>query len=105
MHYNWIPQKYADHAEEQYNWAITELQKIELIDKNILDIGCGDGKITAYLSKNTTGIVLGIDKSESMIEYAKENHIHSNLDFSVDDAENIKCDNKFDIVVSFNTLH
>ena len=74
--------------------------------ENILDIGCGDGKITAYLAAQVpSGSVMGIDTSRSMIDFAKEKFDFSNLDFSLDSAETMDFDNAFDWVVSFTALH
>ncbi|MGC9517062.1 MAG: class I SAM-dependent methyltransferase [Methanomicrobiales archaeon] len=58
--------------------------------ERILDIGCGDGRITAEIaSKISEGCVLGIDNSIEMIKLAKESFSikeFSNLKFKVMDA-------------------
>ncbi|PCI95272.1 hypothetical protein COB11_02625 [Candidatus Aerophobetes bacterium] len=44
-------------------------------DENILDIGCGNGQITATVSKFIqNGSILGIDLSSEMIEWAKRQY-------------------------------
>lgn len=70
----------------------------------ILDVGCGNGKISAKLAKMAEeGQVLGIDKSREMISFARENfpkeHL-SNLIFKIQDAQNILFKGKFDMVFS-----
>jgi trans-aconitate 2-methyltransferase len=75
----------------------------------VLDIGCGDGKITALLAqKLPEGAVLGIDISQSMIDFASLNYPredYPNLNFQKLDATEILFENQFDRVVSFSTLH
>ena len=43
-------------------------------DENILDLGCGGGEMTAEVASRTTGHVDGLDISEDMILYARDNH-------------------------------
>ena len=55
-------------------------------DERILDIGCGDGKITAEISSLVpNGSVLGIDSEPDMIKFALSKFStsnFSNLEFS-----------------------
>lgn len=78
-------------------------------DENILDIGCGDGKLTAKLASCVPhGRVLGIDNLEFIIEFAKENfptQKYPNLEFQKGDAQNLNFQNEFDIIVSVSCLH
>lgn len=79
------------------------------IKKNdrFLDVGCGDGMVTAWLSKKVPlGYVLGIDILESAINIAKSKYIqYDNLNFKGADACNLDILEKFNWVVSFNSLH
>lgn len=71
----------------------------------ILDIGCGDGKLTAVLAgKLPDSSVVGCDVSTEMIEYAKSHYVASNLDFLKKNASNLNFFSEFDVVVSFNCL-
>jgi trans-aconitate methyltransferase len=74
---------------------------------NILDIGCGDGKITAQLSKCAPkGITIGLDISENMIQYAQKTFtLIPNLSFIQADANNFALPQKFDYVTSFYAMH
>jgi trans-aconitate methyltransferase len=78
-------------------------------DEHILDIGCGDGRMTAYISTLVPdGSVLGIDTSQSMINFAQKNFQISkypNLRFEMCDANQLSYKNSFDHIVSFNCLH
>jgi trans-aconitate 2-methyltransferase len=71
-------------------------------NENVLDIGCGDGKITYEIAKNlSNGTVTGIDSSQSMIDYAIANYSQNNLFFETYNAELLFAYNKkFDTIVS-----
>ena len=49
----------------------------------VLDIGCGSGKTTHFLSElvGSKGYAVGIDGSQERIEYAGEHHREKNLEF------------------------
>ncbi len=72
-----------------------------------LDIGCGEGFITAWLAKNAPhGSILGIDISETAIAIAKEKYAcYNNLKFKVTDASRLEINEKFDWIVAFSSLH
>ena len=77
--------------------------------ERVLDVGCGDGKITAEIAARVPrGWVLGVDPSQNMIAFAS-NHFgmpaHPNLRFEVADVRRLTYRGEFDRVVSFNTLH
>lgn len=76
-------------------------------EKRILDIGCGDGRLTAFIEKNTSVEVIGIDSSSEMISFAKK-HSNENLSFyesDITDCSLIDSIGRFDTIFSFNTLH
>ncbi len=106
----WDPSYYSKNSSTQLKHAQELIcQHTFSGNENILDIGCGDGKITSALSRYVPhGKILGIDKSEEMIRFAKSRYAHqefSNLDFDVLSAQNIDQANQFDLVVSFSCLH
>ena len=74
-----------------------------------MDIGCGDGKITASIAKKVPqGFVIGIDSSEYMINLAKRkfpSKIYQNLSFIVKDVREMDFEEEFDIVFSNACLH
>jgi len=78
-------------------------------DERILDVGCGQGKITAQIAARVPrGKVVGIDASRGMIDYAAahfDTAAQPNLRFEVADARSLTFDAEFDLVVSFNALH
>ena len=77
--------------------------------ERILDVGCGDGKITAEIaSRVPRGSVVGVDPSSDMIGFARSHFgpaTRPNLKFQVADARRLPFQNEFDLVVSFNALH
>jgi trans-aconitate 2-methyltransferase len=77
--------------------------------ERILDVGCGDGRITAEIAGRVPrGSVVGIDPSRDMIAFASSHFCgpeHANLRFEVGDARRLKFQNEFDLVISFNALH
>lgn len=70
----------------------------------VLDVGCGDGKITAKIAhKVPSGSVLGIDVSSEMIKFAQKTfprNRYQNLEFSLKDAQKLDYREHFDIVFS-----
>ena len=73
-------------------------------DEQVLDVGCGDGAITARLAERLTGgEIRGIDVSPRMISAAQDRH--PDLTFEVGDVLTMRYDSAFDVVTSFNVLH
>ncbi len=101
---NWDAKEYAKYSKGQEKWAKELILKLDLKgDETILDIGCGDGKITQRLSKATTSRVVGVDKSKSMIDLASKSY--PNITFICLDATKLNFEKEFDIVFSNAVLH
>ena len=108
--YNWNAAEYEQHSSSQQLWAQGMIERLDLSgDERILDIGCGDGKVTAELAVRVPrGSVLGIDTSAEMIEFARGRFPPAripNLSFRLGDATRLNFDDDFDLVVSFSCLH
>src|SRR4030095_15665404 len=82
--------------------------------ERILDVGCGEGKITAEIaSRVPRGLVVGVDPSHDMIGFAQKHFTLAistgaslgNLRFEVADARRLSFKDEFDLAVSFNALH
>jgi trans-aconitate 2-methyltransferase len=77
--------------------------------ERILDVGCGEGKITAEIAGRVAdGQVVGIDPSHDMIRFACDHFPKErfpNLRFEVADARSLPFRDEFDLAVSFNALH
>jgi trans-aconitate methyltransferase len=78
-------------------------------DESVLDVGCGDGKITADFSTALPkGQVVGVDSSPEMIAYATSTYTvtqYPNLAFACVDACSLDFDREFDLCFSNATLH
>lgn len=77
-------------------------------NEEVLDIGCGDGKVTAIIAKEKVpkGSVLGMDFSDSMVKEAKTKFSDiSNVSFAWKDAANFHLNKLFDVILSFSALH
>jgi len=77
--------------------------------ERVLDVGCGNGKITAGIAARVPqGEVVGVDASTEMIAYASSHFgpaMQPNLRFEAADAKQLPFRDEFDLVVSFNALH
>jgi trans-aconitate 2-methyltransferase len=109
MH-KWNPADYEKSSCAQYKWAIDLVSGLEFKgDEKVLDIGCGDGKITSAIAARVPkGQVLGIDLSREMVDFARSKypkHDYPNLSFQQKDASQLDFQDEFDVVVSFACLH
>jgi trans-aconitate methyltransferase len=108
--YSWNAQEYSKHSSNQYEWAKEMIPKLELEgNETLLDIGCGDGKVTQLLSTYLPhGQVVGIDNSEEMIAAARQafpHCHHPNLTFLRMDARDLTFREQFDVAFSNAALH
>ena len=108
--YKWDAQEYEKHSQGQQKWGRELLQKISLKGtENVLDLGCGDGKISAEISKIVSeGSIIGVDNSAGMIQLATDRHpvdLYSNLSFQEMDAKNLDFNDRFDLIFSNAVLH
>jgi len=108
--YSWNSDDYLKHSSAQYEWAQELIKKLLLKGtESILDIGCGDGKITALINSYVkNGYVAGVDSSEDMIALAQKNFPlskYTNLKFFIMDATKLNFTDNFDIAFSNAALH
>lgn len=107
---NWNAEQYIKNSQADQNFAQSLLSDIDLKgNENILDIGCGDGRITLELAKKVPkGNVIGIDPSDSMINKARkltQNTDLDNIHFIQGNAETFAINEKFDIIVAIHVMH
>ena len=90
--------------EDQDQVTRQRLEKlIDLQDKKILEIGCGQGRVTSMLIRNTDRIV-AIDPDQRQIDRARKDL--SGVDFRVGTGQDLQFeDNSFDLVLFSLSLH
>src|SRR5271157_4034937 len=97
----WDPQRYARNARFV---ADLGMPVVELLapqpGERILDLGCGDGVLTAKLRAMGCEVV-GVDGSEAQVEAARS----LGLDARVMDGQRLTFDSEFDAVFSNAALH
>jgi len=73
--------------------------------RTILDVGCGIGGTASYVQENQYGSVIGIDVSQSVIEYAQAKYLRVNF-FCCDviDAPGKLMPKKFDLILMMNSF-
>lgn len=108
--YTWNALDYEKNSSAQQTWARELIAKLNLQgNERILDVGCGNGKITAEIANLVPdGSVVGIDSSEAMINLARNRYpwdTFPNLQFLQADACQLPFQNEFTVVFSNATLH
>lgn len=81
---------------------------LELAGKRVLEVGCGRGGGTAYVSKyHNPAKAIGLDYSQVTVKRAKElNGESERLGYQWGDAENLPfADGSFDVVVNIESSH
>ena len=91
----WNPEEYAKNSDVQLQWAKQLRSHLNLKGgESLLDVGCGDGKITADLAVSLPqGKAIGVDRSPEMIAHAARTYPPSeypNLSFVYLDARSLQ---------------
>lgn len=97
----WDASDYRANSQAQLELAREFLARITIApDARVLDVGCGDGKVTALID---AAAVTGCDRSAEMIELARREH--PECTFVVADARELPFDREFEVAVSFTAFH
>ena len=108
--FTWNAADYHQSSLAQQQWAKELIAKLGLSgNERVLDIGCGDGKVTAEIARNLPGgNVTGLDSSPEMIRFACDHFPCSeyrNLSFIQGDTRALPFSEEFDVVFSNAALH
>jgi ubiquinone/menaquinone biosynthesis C-methylase UbiE len=104
----WDAKLYCENSGMQRGWALEALGIIDLSPlrkHKILDVGSGDGGVTAFIAGKYNADIVGLDLSRNMVEYANAKFSTDALFFVVGDAQNLSFNQQFDMVTSFSTMH
>lgn len=107
-HDKWLAQEYVKASTMQWRQAMEAIQRCNFQDASmILDVGCGDGKITRYLAERLhNGRIIGVDLTKGMVQFARKVHAGlPNLSFEQMSADEIQFEEQFDLIFSFSCLH
>src|SRR5262249_4279494 len=99
----WNASDYSRQSSLQQAMAEEQLSLLTLAGtERVLDVGCGDGKITAEIAARVPhGWVLGVDPSQSMIAFGSSHFgppVRANLRFEVADVRGLPYCEEFDLV-------
>lgn len=73
---------------------------------NILDVGCGNGRITEYLAKQLHGQFVGLDISSEGIRLANERNLEAGLSFVEGNMNQLTfLSRKFDAILFLDTIY
>jgi len=98
-----ISGKYREKSLVQQKAALKLLDLLKIGGSdNVIDIACGPGHITNMLHELTSGKVIGIDISESMIKQARS--LYPVIEFRVIAIEDLDYNNEFDIAFCNSAL-
>ena len=84
----------------------TELTKLVRKEKEVLDVGCGVGRLSFWLAKRSKKVI-GIDYSDPLIEIAKyeaKKRKIKNVEFYCKSCTDIDLNKKFDLIIVFGLL-
>lgn len=97
-----LAEAYHQHSDIQRTWAMELIESFPFKgSEEVLDFGCGDGKITAWISERVPeGSITGYDISPAMIELAQNLYSSGNIQFQTAEIRG-----EYDLICSFCVLH
>ncbi len=108
--YSWNASEYHSSSSNQKRWGSELVSRLTFKgDEHVLDIGSGNGALTAEISEKVPhGAVIGLDSSADMVNLARNNFppaMYPNLSFVLKDASKLDYNEEFDLVFSNACLH
>ncbi len=102
---------YHQHNGLQYTQACRFMDEVAAyLVSPVLDIGSGDGKVSAFLANQYNVKVTGLDISSERVALAKQQYATTSADFVVGNALALDetpaiAHQQYQTIVSFNTIH
>ncbi len=92
-------EKYHKYSRDLADTIIKVMEEHDFWPKEVVDLACGVG-VAAEIFRKAGHDVIGIDRSEQMLSYAKQRSYESELKirFYTQDIENILLDKKVDLI-------
>ena len=78
------------------SFAAFVLSKLDK-DKNLIELGCGNGRDSIYFAKNNLNVI-SVDQVQEEINYLNQNYKEDNLLFITEDFTNLSNTNSEDII-------
>ena len=100
----WIENFQAHETPASLKLAADYIESLHPGD-TVLEVGCAFGRVTIFLANSRNVIVTGVDINPAEINYAKENPVHSKVDFALMDGAQLELpDNGFNAVVMVGVI-
>jgi len=100
---------YSDNNDVQFNQASAFINENgELVKGETVDIGSGDGKLTAHFSSTFHVPITGVDISEARVKFATDHFGSDKVKFKMGNAMTLSDalpKTQFETIISSNTLH
>ncbi|MFN8509968.1 MAG: methyltransferase domain-containing protein [Deinococcaceae bacterium] len=92
----------SEHLERRFPRLLKHLSP----GMSVLDVGCGDGKLTCAIAEHVgpSGSVVGLDIEETAIHRVSTQKVPENVKFVIGDAHHLPYKEQFDLVVARNLL-
>ena len=103
----WDPVRYLRFAGERARPFADLVARIDAESpRTVVDLGCGEGALTASLAQRWPGArVTGVDSSESMLAAAEAHAVPGRVEFTAGDVAHWEPEEPVDVVVSNAVLH
>jgi len=103
----WDPAVYLRYAGERARPFADLLARIDVADPRVVvDLGCGEGALTASLAQRWPGAaVTGVDSSPEMLAAAAAHAVDGRVGFTLGDVRDWAPDGPVDVLVSNAVLH
>ncbi len=100
--YNSISKEFSDSRQGDWPIFATFLPYLQS-NMNVLDLGCGNGRLFAFLKRHGISDYLGVDGSEELIRLAREQHPDARFECGA--MQTFETDERFDLLFAIASFH